>query len=161
MKARVQFSEPMALVNRASHMSADEVLDLVYQLARDLIDARQVAEGRRIEGYCPMGCGRTLTLGHSGVIECVNPACEDHVAVTALLTDASESEHIVRLYAEADFTAKHPIKERVADSLFECTIGAAMLTRIARDLEPGTYRVSRSPIGPGGWQYEPVVEAKG
>lgn len=152
---RIEFSTPMEMVHRLEGLDEDERRDLIYRMALDLSEARERLQQRRVEGWCPMGCGKTLTLARRGVLECTSPDCADPIAATSLLAER-ETEHIVRLYAEADFTAKHPIKERVADRLFECTIGAAMLTKMARDLEPGVYRVARSPIGPGGWSYERV-----
>ena len=152
---RIEFGSPMEMVHRLEAAGEDERRDLIYRMALDLSEARERLPQRYRDAWCPMGCGKTRTLSRRGVLDCTSPDCTDPVAATSLLADR-ETEHLVRLYAEADFTAKHPIKERVGDRLFECTIGAAMLTKMARELEPGVYRVARSPIGPGGWSYERV-----
>jgi uncharacterized protein DUF6085 len=154
---RVEFEGAMDMVRRFEGLPEEEQRDLIYRMSLDLLDARAQINRSRVQGYCPVGCGKTLTLSAKGFVECINPSCTNPSAAAKLLQDR-ETEHLVRLYAEADFTAKHPLRERIEGELFDCSIGAAMLTRMARDLEPGMYRVARSPIGPGGWSYEPINE---
>lgn len=108
---------------------------------------------RDVEGYCPMGCGRTLHLMQSGIIKCLSRDCPDPIAVHKILSDP-ETAHVVDL-GESAWGAKHPLRERIGDQLLDCRIGDAAEQAHAFGQESGRYRVTRSDI-PGGeaWRWE-------
>lgn len=126
-------------------------------LARDYRDELAERGKRRVQGYCPMGCGESLYLASSGAVECVKPDCPDPVAVTGVLFDR-ETEHLVA-FDDDGWSAKHPLRERIGDALLRCEIGDAVQVMLKQEDTPyGMYRVMRSPIGPGGWSWERVGE---
>ena len=99
--------------------------------------------GRRyIYGYCPMGCGATLFLGDGGHVTCWWYACPDPAKVDTILSDP-ESEHIVE-FEEERFQVLHPLRER-GEELFECAIHADLGNLDGPPVQPGRYRVTRSP----------------
>lgn len=95
----------------------------------------------KLNGFCPMGCGETLR-GQPNIV-CSNPLCFDSGAVTAILADP-ETEHVVRL-GDDGWSMKHPLRERVSNTLLGCDEGAwigdhgeEMLHRLG----PGRFRMS-------------------
>jgi hypothetical protein len=54
--------------------------------------------------------------------------------------DVNEHEHVVRLKDDGTFTLKHPIEERLNNSLFDCAVYAA-LYNMANLPGPGEYAV--------------------
>lgn len=94
---------------------------------------------RIVRGYCPMGCGETLILDGAR-IKCSDFACSNPEAVHLIL-DNSETEHVVRI-DEDDFSVKHPLRERIEDDLFECTVFRKIALMDHPYQEPGIYRVS-------------------
>jgi hypothetical protein len=65
-----------------------------------------------VQGYCPMGCGRTLFLASGGYITCARDKCPDPGAASDLLADA-EHEHIAVL-GEDTFSIQHPLRAYVS-----------------------------------------------
>lgn len=121
----------------------------------DLIEGRTQVTDASIAGYCPMGCGETLSLVHihnggGGMVSCLNPGCPRPFAVSELLRD-SETEHVV-VVSEAGYTAKHPMRERLNDALLHCLPQAAM-ARQAEMLPPGRYRVRRDEADSLAWEH--------
>jgi hypothetical protein len=95
-----------------------------------------------VKGYCPMGCGETLTLGAGGYITCSSLECERPDAVTEILEDR-ETQHIITLGA-IEFTIKHPLRERLDDALLKCRLHAELSSADGPPHKPGTYRVNAS-----------------
>lgn len=92
----------------------------------------------KVQGYCPMGCGKTLFLGDGGYVTCSLLGCPNPSAVSDLL-ETRETEHVVRLWAD-DFTIQHPLRERVAGELFDCDVHrriAELLKQRAEDRKRG------------------------
>lgn len=95
--------------------------------------------GADVQGYCPMGCGKTLFLGSGGYITCSLDKCPRPTAVADLLEDP-EHEHIVRL-GEADFDIQHPMRERLDGELFRCDLYGRLSALDGPPAQPGRYRV--------------------
>lgn len=77
----------------------------------------------RIQGFCPMGCGRTLKAEEyraEGRVICMGQSCPDPLAAQRIL-DEPETEHIVR-FQGSGFTVRHPLRERLGDALMECDL---------------------------------------
>lgn len=109
-----------------------------------------------IQGYCPMGCGRTLFVADGGHITCSYVYCPRPTAVDELLEDR-ETEHTVDL-GETGFTVRHPLRERLDDALMECQLHEEIAALSGPPAVPGRYRV-RSVFA--GWSWEPVDSAPG
>lgn len=92
-----------------------------------------------VQGYCPMGCGQTLFLGHGGHVTCSYGMCPNPGAVDELLADR-ETEHVVELDAR-DFAVQHPLRERLGGELFSCSLHAAIAELPGPPEKPGRYRV--------------------
>lgn len=103
-----------------------------------------------VDGYCPMGCGRTLFLslpgkdGRGGVtcsfVECPNP-----IVVDLLLADP-ETEHIVIIDVDT-FNVQHPLRERIDGALFSCDLHTWLRDLDGPPHRPGRYR-ARGPHAP-------------
>lgn len=106
-----------------------------------------------VTGYCPMGCGLTLSLSDGGHITCSVVACPDHLAVDTILADP-EVEHVVQ-FGERNFTVRHPLRERIADELFDCELHQHVAGLAGPPVQPGRYRARPSN---GGWLWEPLAE---
>lgn len=93
-----------------------------------------------VRGYCP-ACGLgSLVLGDDNRIVCVTADCSRRDAVDKIL-DEGETEHIVR-FEERAFSVKHPLRERVEDDLFTCTLHTYLASLPVRPVETsGVYRV--------------------
>lgn len=116
-------------------------------------------DGRRVRGYCPMGCGQTLFLGDGGYVTCSLIGCPQPDAVATLLED-SEHEHIVKI-EPGDFTILHPLRERLGDQLMSCDLMGWLSAQSGPPFAPGRYRVYLDVIPPGRWVAlppEPVEE---
>lgn len=106
-----------------------------------------------VAGFCPMGCGQTLFLTGDGYISCSNRDCERALAVSEILGDG-EHEHIVVL-SPGTFTVRHPLRERLNDSLMACPLAADIRALKGPPLRPGRYRVWRRPkAGRRDWAWE-------
>lgn len=106
----------------------------------------------KVQGYCPMGCGRTLFLGVGGYVTCSYIQCPKPDAVVDILADR-ESEHIVIL-SGGTFSIKHPLRERVDGDLFDCLLDRYLRQLDGPPLKPGTYRARRN--ASGSWRWEEV-----
>lgn len=104
-----------------------------------------------IDGYCPMGCGRTL-FAASGHITCSYIECPDPTAVATILDDR-ETEHIVELTRDS-WTVRHPLKERLGDALMSCELGAYLGSLGGPPRVPGRYRAL---LIEDVWTFRPVV----
>jgi hypothetical protein len=105
-----------------------------------------------VQGYCPMGCGRTLFLGEGGHITCSWAMCPDPSAVDELLNDR-ETEHIVRLWDDT-FSVVHPLRERLNDGIINCQLHDFLAQQDGPPYEPGRYRVPE-PWGDSAWESIP------
>lgn len=106
------------------------------------------------QGFCPMGCGRTL-VWKDGKIVCSSGHCPRSTAVHDLLTD-SEPEHIVEFPAlsERVFIIRHPLRERVGDVFWACDLDEWLASLSGRPVpEPGRYRARHD----GEWRFERLV----
>jgi Family of unknown function (DUF6085) len=116
----------------APYLAAAE-RERVIQLAE-----RPLPDDRAVEGYCPMGCGRTLFLGSGGYVTCSYVHCPRPDAIPAILADA-ETEHIVS-FGEDAFTIRHPLRERLDDALMDCDLHEHCASLPGPPVQPGKYR---------------------
>lgn len=93
----------------------------------------------RVEGYCPMGCGPTLHLTFTGIVECDNPACPIPRSVHRILAN-NETEHIVKI-EDRGFTIEHPLRERLDEPLFNCALHLALRELEGPPVDIGVWRV--------------------
>jgi Family of unknown function (DUF6085) len=96
-----------------------------------------------VEGYCPVGCGRTLFLAGGGLVTCSYVHCPRPDAVHDLLAD-KETAHIVVL-EETTFTVRHPLHERLDDALMQCSLNGYLAGLDGPPAAPGRYRVTGEP----------------
>lgn len=108
------------------------------------------ADDRYVDGYCPMGCGRTLFLGDGGDVTCSYLHCPNRGAVAEILADQI-TEHIVWFGADS-FTTRHPLRERLGDQLLTCSLHVYLTSLAGPPVQPGKYR-ARAVTGPG-WAWE-------
>jgi len=148
------FNDLVSLLAQAREEGLDALSDCAHSLAQDFRDHLDEHGKRRVQGYCPMGCGKTLYLASQGVVECVKPDCLDPVAVTGLLWD-SETEHLVH-FEDDGWQAKHPMRERLGDKLLRCDIGEAVITMLKFPVKPAIYRVRRSAVHSNTWSWEAI-----
>lgn len=73
--------------------------------------------------YCPQGCGQTLHLMASGMIQCLGKDCPDPQAVQKILADP-ETMDIVAFY-DGHFSVVHPLRERIGAALLNCPVAQA------------------------------------
>lgn len=108
----------------------------------------------QVQGYCPMGCGKSLFLGNGGFVTCGNLECPDPEAVTKLIEDPPETAHTV-LFADDDtFTIQHPITERLTGlELFICALHTYLVGLEGPPVVPGRYRVTPASRG---WQFTKI-----
>lgn len=104
-----------------------------------------------IRGHCPMGCGTTLVLA-SGTVFCTHPDCPRRSSVHDMLSE-DETQHVV-VFDDAEFTIKHPLRERMNDGLFRCELHRYLAAQDGPPLADGRYRAGRSA---NGWAFEPVT----
>jgi hypothetical protein len=114
---------------------------------------------RAVQGYCPMGCGRTLFLDDSGHIVCSwrgGDGCPNPTAVDVLLAER-ETEHVVK-FDDVGFVILHPLRERLddltaGDDLWDCSLHAYVQSLPGPPVRPGRYR-ARSLDGAPPWSWE-------
>lgn len=109
-----------------------------------------------VDGYCPMGCGRTLFLGEGGCITCSFVSCPDRLAVDTILGER-ESEHLVEFRADT-FVIRHPLRERVDDQLMQCALHTHVEGLSGPPVALGTYRSRASGEG---WAWERMETGRG
>src|ERR1700689_2618814 len=112
-----------------------------------------------VQGFCPLGCGETLFLAADGRVMCSGPDCPRPDAVTDLLAD-TESEHIV-VFRPAEFTVRHPLRERLDDALMDCDLHSDIAAMPGPPVAPGRYRAGWADSHPetpgyGEWTWEPL-----
>lgn len=76
-----------------------------------------------IQGYCPMGCGRTLRAEESRAenkVVCWDADCPEPLAAQRILDDG-ETEHVVQ-FTGGGFTILHPVRERLDNKLLTCEL---------------------------------------
>lgn len=108
-----------------------------------------------IQGFCPMGCGRTLHVGEPGMVYCAAPNCPKPGAVTELLADAHIGDHVVRLH-EIGFEITHPLAERLTGQLFDCDFHEWMCTQPGPPADLGEYYVTPGVLAP--WVFTRVEQ---
>src|ERR1700734_726671 len=106
-------SAPWTITGPASRMSRPVA-------AASAMGRRAMPDDRKVQGCCPMGCGETLTLAAEGCVTCMSLRCPRPDAVTVLLGD-QETEHVV-VFGAAEFTVRHPLRERLDDALMDCDL---------------------------------------
>lgn len=106
----------------------------------------------KIQGWCPMGCGETLTATDDGYITCSHIDCPAPAAAGDIL-DGRETEHIV-VFNEVGFTVRHPLRERLDDSLMHCDLHEYVSLLDGPPVRPGRYRARWYPAGVGTWRFE-------
>jgi hypothetical protein len=114
---------------------------------------------RLVEGFCPVGCGRTLVLDDGGRVTCSEPGCLEPDAVATLLDDP-ETDHLATITATG-FTVRHPLRERLRGDLERCELHQQIAGLPDPPVRPGRYRAVQlqSPPGrPSRWRFGPVEE---
>lgn len=121
-------------------------------------------DDRRVDGYCPMGCGRTLFLSDPspsydpkitlrGGVTCSFAGCPRPTAVDELLAD-SETEHIA-IFDEHGVGVQHPLRERLDGALFACLLFEWLRRLDGPPYGLGRFRVRSNPPDPvsetAGW----------
>jgi hypothetical protein len=101
-----------------------------------------MADDRAVDGYCPMGCGRTLFLADGGYVTCSYVHCPRRDAVADILAD-KEAEHIVD-FDDRGFTIRHPLRERLDDALMTCVLNEYCKALDGPPVTPGRYRATGS-----------------
>lgn len=115
-----------------------------------------VPDGAPVAGYCPMGCGQTLTRrAHDGAILCGNPGCARPDAVDTIVGE-QETEHIVQ-FDPVGFTIRHPLRERLDDDLMQCELHR-YCSRLDGPPRDGTGRYQATTVGPGSWTFLKISE---
>jgi hypothetical protein len=111
----------------------------------------------RVEGNCPMGCGRTLHVEEATAankVICWGAECSDPLAAHKILGD-SETEHVVR-FDGGGFTVRHPLRERLGDELMNCRLHLFCVSLPGPpEGRPGTFRAWETD---GRWQMERLEE---
>lgn len=106
-----------------------------------------------IDGYCPMGCGKTLFVGDGGYITCSFVECPRREAAAQLLEDR-ETEHLVT-FGQVGFTVRHPLRERLDDALMSCQLHEHIAGLSGPPVQPGRYRALAE--GAGEWSWWPLA----
>lgn len=109
---------------------------------------------QKIAGYCPMGCGATLTADQYQII-CTAPWCPRPSAVSRLLA-VDEPEHVVVVGAQ-EFTVRHPLRERLDGELEACLVHQRLLHLDGPPVEPGTWKLHTVGDDLAGWAWEQVA----
>lgn len=107
-------------------------------------------DDRKVQGYCPMGCGDTLFLGSGGYVTCSWVKCPRPDAAADVLLER-ETEHVVVL-GESTFDIQHPLRERLEGELFDCGLHARLRELSGPPFKPGRYRVFWRDGEALGWQ---------
>lgn len=105
-----------------------------------------------VKGFCPMGCGQTLTVMGGGYLTCRRLNCPRPDAASEILGDR-EAEHLVT-FSPTAFTVRHPLRERLDDALMECQLHEHIAGLSGPPIEPGRYRALAE--GPDEWSWWPV-----
>lgn len=90
-----------------------------------------------VKGFCPMGCGDTLTCDTDGTILCLNEECPDDLSVTKLIAEI-DTRHVARI-TEDNFTLQHPLRERLDGALFDCDLHSRVAALDGPPVAPGFY----------------------
>lgn len=106
---------------------------------------------RKLNGYCPMGCGVTLISTVVGAILCDNADCPRPTAVGELLA-LRNLEHEVTLTLTG-FQVVHPLRERFDDLILRCPLDAWLRARPAPPARPGVYTATAEPPDRPGWWF--------
>jgi Family of unknown function (DUF6085) len=109
-----------------------------------------VSIGIVVQGYCPMGCGRTLRLSSSGLVVCFDRNCPRPNAVSDLLQD-NETEHIVWMNDER-WLVRHPLWERIVGRMDSCTL-TTDLNEMGPPESAGRWRAHKLDDG---WKLQPI-----
>lgn len=95
----------------------------------------------KVVGFCPMGCGETLFL-FAGRVMCSSLVCPQRAAAAAILAD-SETEHLVT-FTDRGFTIRHPLRERLGESLESCGLHQQVQALDAPPVLLGRYRACQA-----------------
>ena len=106
-----------------------------------------------VKGYCPMGCGETLTVMAGGYITCRRLDCPRPDALTEILADR-ETEHLVT-FSNTAFTVRHPIRERLDDQLMACQLHEYIAGLPGPPVQPGLYRAVQDGLHLWAWSEVP------
>lgn len=110
-----------------------------------------------VAGHCPACGAESLFLAESGHITCARLDCPRPTATDELLAER-ETEHIVAI-GETSFTLRHPLIERLDDTLMGCDLHMRITAANQPPWQPGRYRILRASDGRWAWEllHEPEV----
>lgn len=111
---------------------------------------------RKVQGYCPMGCGETLMLAQGGYVTCglLPPGgCPNPTAVADLLGDR-RTDHLVYIDSNS-WNVLHPLHERLNDAVLSCPLGEYLASLGGPPVKPGAYRAV---FESSGWQFSEAVD---
>lgn len=91
----------------------------------------------KVEGYCPMGCGRTLFLGSGGYVTCSWSRCPNPTAASDLL-GIRETWHVAHL-DERNYRLVHPLACRLGHADLACPEDAYLRALSGPPRKPGRY----------------------
>lgn len=111
-----------------------------------------------VAGFCPMGCGQTLSVMSGGHVTCRKLECPRPDAVSEILDDP-ETEHVVQL-GEDTFTVRHPLRERLDNALMTCQLHGYIASLDRPPAAPGMYRVLNFDGGRD-WVFDPIADRGG
>ncbi len=103
-----------------------------------------------VAGQCPMGCGEQLILGEGRQLWCCHSKCPRPTAAAEILAD-TETEHVVTVTMDGQFTIRHPLHERLGDALMACDLHVLLASQDGPLLEPGQHRAAL--CSNGGWDF--------
>lgn len=112
-----------------------------------------------VQGYCPMGCGRTLFLDDAGYIICSLAGCPNPLALADIIAE-NQLMHVVTLRDDT-FTIRHPLRERLGVQLEGCGLHAHLAGLDGPPRKPGKYLALEIPSESGQWTWRELVPAEG
>ncbi|MEU9888654.1 DUF6085 family protein [Sphaerisporangium sp. NPDC051011] len=152
--ARLRAAAIVAAADLAENAPGPEQVAAMAKVIDDITERRPPMRDS-LAAYCPMGCGRTLFVADGGFITCSYVHCPRPTAVADLLEDR-ETEHIVRFGLET-FTVRHPLRERLDESLMDCALHDHVKGLAGPPIRPGQYRARARTDGQG-WTWEPLPD---
>ena len=132
------------------------------EITHDYVYAGCPACGGIDLGLIPSHSPDIVNSGDFWELRCLYEGCPDPEAAAKLLSNP-EIHHIVQ-FQDDSFTVKHPLRERIDDNLFDCSVYSVVVEAVedGRVNPTGAWRVRgipaiHTPGGPGqqpDWEFE-------